>query len=483
LYVEDLQHDTLLFVKKADANFHLWKLLRGKVSFTSILFDEFYGNLVTDSTGRSNIDYIIQAFEKPQDNDSSEVEYKIGRFDIKNSTFCYTNLQNKTSVPVGVFNGNSMKFSDINASISVDILNKDTLQARLKKFSATEKSGFTLTNLTSIVAGSPKGLSLPVIDLQLPNSRILLENVQLKIDSSSALTKFSENVRLHAPIVSSNITLSDFSAFVPEFKNAKGVATIKGLLSGRLSSFRLQKFEVNYGNSFFMQADLDVSGLPNLSEAFFYGQINDLHFDKRDLQDFISDISRQPFVLPKELNQLGLVRYKGNITGFLSNLVAYGNLSTNLGSISTDILLQFDKEQKDLSYNGTLKSTNLQLGKLLNSKELGKIAFNFNTKGIKKEHASLKGEIKAKVPEFQFNNYTYRDIEFTGKYDGSGFDGKINVEDENIHARFLGIIDLTKKLPVFDFDLKVYDTNLYALKLINSYPNATVSFKGKTNMV
>ena len=145
-------------------------------------------------------------------------------------------------------------------------------------------------------------------------------------------------------------------------------------------------------------ADVDVSGLPNLNEAFIYGQINDLYFRKSDLQDFVSQLSRKPFVLPKELDQLGLIRYKGNITGFLNNLVVYGNLNTNLGSVSTDILLQLENQFKDLKYNGTLKSRNFMLGRLLNNKTLGKVSFDFNTKGSKLENKALQGNIVAGVP-------------------------------------------------------------------------------------
>ena len=79
--------------------------------------------------------------------------------------------------------------------------------------------------------------------------------------------------------------------------------------------------------------------------------------------------------------------------------------------------------------------------------------------------------------------YSYRDIQFGGKYDGTGFNGKVDIQDENIHAHFNGIIDLTQKLPVLDFDLKLLNINLNALHLIKTYPGATLSFHAKTNLV
>ena len=84
--------------------------------------------------------------------------------------------------------------------------------------------------------------------------------------------------------------------------------------------------------------------------------------------------------------------------------------------------------------------------------------------------------------ELQFNNYTYRDINFDGKFDGRGFNGKAGVEDENIHARFNGIVDLTQKLPVYKFGLKMKETNLEALHLIKKYTGARLSFNVNTNI-
>lgn len=483
LYVEDLQQDTLLYVRNIDAQFKFWKFFKGEIIINSVELDRFYGNLVIDTAGHSNLDFVLKAFEKPKSKDTTSVSYQIKHFKLSNSTFCFTNQKQNKIQPRNVFNANMLKFTNINAEVLLDILTKDTLNASISKLNAVEQSGLILTDLTTRIVGSRTKAQIPILEITLPNSKLHLEDIQLKYDSLGDLNHLVDKVRWKAPIRQSYVMLSDLRAFVPEFKNIHSIATLKGLISGRISSLRFEKMELKYGKSFLLNADLDINGLPNINESFIYGQINDLRFEKNDLQDFISDMSNKPVVLPKELNQLGLIKYKGNITGFLSNLVAYGNFNTNIGSITTDILLKFENELKDLNYNGTIKSNNLQLGKLLANNQLGKISFNFNTKGTKRESQSLQGTIIAKVPELQFNNYSYRDIQFNGEYDGKGFDGKVDVKDDNINAHFIGEIDLTKKLPFFNFNLKVSNTNLNALHLIDKYPGAILSFNGNTNMI
>jgi len=482
-YVEDLEQDTLLFVEHANADFSFWKLFNGKILFTEIEFDKLQGNLKVDTLGHSNLDFIIKAFEKPQKNDSSNIEYKIKNLKFKDSYISYSKQNGKATRAVNILNPDSLRFSDINAELALNILNKDTLSAEIKSLSLRERSGFALNNLRTQISGSKKGAKIQFIELLMPNTNLNITDIEFKYDSLSDLRNFAQKVKWKVPINNSNIVLQDLATIVPEFKDFKQPVSLQGLISGRLSSLRFQKMELKYGKSLVFNADLDLSGLPNIEETFIYAQINELKVDKSDLQDVISTLTKKPFILPKELNQLGTVNYKGNITGFLGNLVAYGNLNTNMGSVSTDILLKLENGLKDLTYNGTVKSNSFQLGRLLNNKQLGKIAFNINTNGTKMHDAAVRGKIKATIAELQFNKYNYRDIKFDGDYDGTGFDGEIALKDENINANFKGVIDLTQKLPVFDFDLRVQNTNLHALNLIKEYPGASLSFVGKTSMI
>lgn len=483
LYVEDQHQDTLLFSKQSTAQFSFWKFFSGKILFKSVEFNQLYGNIQIDSTGVSNLDFVIKAFTRRAKNDSATVEYKVERFQLKNSTFKYYNAKKYKLLPSGVFNPSDLKFTQLNIDLSLNELKKDTLSAEIYSLSALEKSGLYIKDFSTQIYGSKQGLTIPFLTLDLPASRLNLEDVHLKYDSLADLKKFIQKVRWHAPIRNSYIAFSDLKPFIPELKNVKGKATLSGIITGRVSNLKVQNLELNYGKSVHFNADIELSGLPYLNEAFIYTQINDFQFKKNDVQDFISQLSQKPFVLPKELDQLGKLRYKGNITGFLSNLVAYGNLNTNLGSISTDILIQLENKFKDLKYNGTIKSRNFMLGRLLKSNLLGKITFNFNTKGSKLDNKAFQGNIKANVPLIELKGYSYEDIQLSGKYDGNGFNGKVLIEDENIQADFNGIIDLTQKLPILDFDLKLKNTNLNALHLTDKYPGSTLSFHAKTNMV
>ena len=483
LYVEDLEQDTLLFVNELNANFDFWKLLKSKIIFSSIEINKLRANLKVDTSGKTNLDFVIKAFQKPQTNDSLNIEYKIREIKINDSYLSYSKQNGLRTRADNIVNFDSLQLHDINARITLNVFTKDTLSADITSLSFREKSGLTLKNLSSVINGSRLGTNIDFIKIELPHSKINLSDIELQYDSLSDLKHFAQKVKWKAPIDNSVIDLADFSSIIPELKNLKEKVSLEGLISGRISSLRFKKMNFTYGKSFTMNADLELSGLPNIEETFIYGEINELKADKFVIQDIISALSKKPVILPNELNQLGKLRYTGNITGFFSNLVAYGNLNTQLGSISTDILLKLENQLTDLKYNGTIKSSNFQLGKLLLNNKLGKVAFNINTNGVKKHKTPIYGTIKAQFDEIVFNKYNYKDVKFDGQYDGSGFDGEINLTDNNINANFKGVIDMTQKLPVFDFRLKLSNTNLHALHFIDNFPNALLSFNGRTNMV
>lgn len=484
LYVEDLQHDTLLFVEKAHSNFDFWHFFKGKFFFNHIELDKLHANLVIDSKGKNNFDFIIKAFQKPKKDKPTSVEFNFSEIKLVDSRFHFTNLKYEAKKESELFDGNRMRFSNLNGKIKVNYLKADSLAAYIESLSFTEKSGLQLKNLTTSIFGFKKGFWMPRFEVSLPNSTLLMDSVRMTFDSISQLKDIKNNVRWNAKILPSTIIASDLIAFYPNLKNINQPISIQGNVKGMISGFSLKGLEVKYGKSLTMKTDLDLNGFPNLEETFVFADIKNFQINKGEAQDLIARLTNRPFLLPKELSQLGNVKYSGNISGFFSNLVAYGNIVTDLGNMKTDILLQFENKMQDLRYNGTLSTKNFQLGTLLASKDLGKTSFSVTTNGTKLSKKPFQGNIKGNIAEIYLNKYNYQKIMLDGTYDGNGFDGNINIDDPNLQADFNGVVDVkNKKMPVFNFDIDVANANVYALKLTNKYKDSQLSFSGNTNMV
>lgn len=483
VYVGDLQGDTLLYIDELDARFRFFQFFRKRVIFHSIEINGLHGNMQIDEAGRSNFDFLIEAFKPREDKSSFDVEYSIRHIRINDTSFAYDNYyQQAVELEPGQIDFNHLRFNDVSTEIALNILTSDTLNARILNFKAKEQSGLEIVDIHTKVDGSHSGLNMPGFYLKLPSSQINIENVSLKYDSIADFRDFSNKVQLTGELNNSILKIDDISPFVPVFKGMDALVTVNASLDGTLASLRMPQIKIQYGESFLLNGSLNLSGLPDLAQTFVFANIKQLHFNGNDLEKFASDIAKEQFNLPDEVKRLGAIKYSGNISGFFSNMVLYGNLSTDIGSVSTDILLQFENDFKDMNYNGTMKSEALDLGKMMQREQFGNLAFYFNTVGSRKMNSSFQGIIDANVPELYLNGYTYQDIQFKGEYDGTGFNGSLKIEDDNINVNFNGLIDLAGKIPVFDFEIIVKETNLNALNLIENYPGALLSFDMKTKM-
>ena len=76
------------------------------------------------------------------------------------------------------------------------------------------------------------------------------------------------------------------------------------------------------------------------------------------------------------LQRLGTISGQGEISGYFTDLVTYGRLRTNIGSLSTDIKFSSDKEKESISYSGSTATSDFELGKLTDKPKWGKITFN-----------------------------------------------------------------------------------------------------------
>ncbi len=487
VYVADQQGDTLLYVGRLDARFHFFRFFLGKIIFHSVEFDRLSARIEVDEDGTPNFQFLIDAFARPDRQPSGkELEFRVGTFRLNDSEVCFThypNLQHSAAAPPGKLDFNHLHLKRINAEVVLDILGKDTLNVRLVDFSGEEHCGLRVEGLSTEVHASGERLEMPYLRLSLPDSQLEVADVALQYDSLRASgDNLTDRVLVQGELRPSRVKLDDLGAFVPQLHGMKAVVSVQAGLSGRLSSLRVKGIQVRYGETFVLNGSLDLNGLPDLQQTFVYAELKELRLNGSDTERFLTDLMRRPVPLPEEVKALGAIRYQGNISGFFSNLVMYGRLSSSVGEVATDLSLQFENDFRDLHYNGTLKSDGLDLGRTLQTDQVGQVAFYFNTSGGKTANTPLQGVIDARVPRLSLLGYDYRDISISGQYDGNGFNGELAIQDENIDLRFNGLIDLTQRLPVFDFDLAVKETNLHALHLVEGYPEAMLSFNGRTNM-
>ena len=477
--IEDQGGDTLVHAQAIDADFEFWQLFRKKISISSLNFNKVYVNLQKESDGVMNFHFLV----KPDSitNDSTFYELNINKLTLRNSKLDYSDFTRERDFTG--FNPDRIRIENINLELAITTFTRDSLDIELHYLTAEEQSGLTVDNISFRAKGSHRGVNILNAGIEMPNSKLSVKKIELQADRLQDILSFSPSVSVRLPIKDAQVSLHDLRAFLPGFKGSTDKVKLNALISGRLSSLKARDLSIAYGSTVRMKGSIEINGLPNFEESFIYAKVDNLQATHAEVQDLVARIQNRPFLLPEEMRRLGLLSYQGNITGFLSDLVAFGIVKTSLGNISSDISLRFENHLRDLYYNGTLRTSNFELGRFLNSSQFGSVRMMMNTKGTKLGDLNLKGTLSATVDQLDFNRYSYSNAMLKGEYDGTGFNGNIQVKDDNINADFTGILDFRNpRLPVFNFDLVLSNTNLHALNLLNGYPDSRLSFHGTTNL-
>ena len=95
--------------------------------------------------------------------------------------------------------------------------------------------------------------------------------------------------------------------------------------------------------------------------------------------------------------------------------------------------------------------------------------------GLKIDDAKI--EMTGGINAFEFKGNVYDSIGIKGHFTNKLFDGYLSVVDDKIDLNFLGNIDFSKDVPLFDFTANITNANLYKLKLTTSDSLAVLSTK------
>ncbi|MFK7932188.1 MAG: hypothetical protein AB8G22_01680, partial [Saprospiraceae bacterium] len=117
----------------------------------------------------------------------------------------------------------------------------------------------------------------------------------------------------------------------------------------------------------------NLSGVPN---AVFDLDINYLRTQAEDIAGFMNG------EVPAELQRLGQIEYVGQFNGTTTDFTLAGDLNSELGSMQSDIALDFNADYTDASYDGEFAMQDFQLGQLLgDTLNIGAVSFQAEVDG------------------------------------------------------------------------------------------------------
>lgn len=485
LQLDDLSGKEMLKATRLSAKFDIIPLFNGQISISNIQLFGF--NIALEKKtpeSTPNFQFVMDALaSKDTTQTEKKLHLRINSLLIRRGEISYNVLSEKHTP--GKFNPQHIRLNNIIATISLKALQNDSINASIKRLSIEEQnSGFQLKKLSLRLVGNEQGMLVDNFSIDLPHTSIQTDTIRLQYDSLEAFKDPMRNLRFSFHMKPSDIVLQDLSPFLPTFSTFVNPLRVEIKATGPLDQLNCSRLAIHSPqNHFYLRGDISFQDLAHPSDAYVFANLSHLYADHDGISFLIQNLEgkKQDTSLSK-LENLGTVSFRGELSGYFTDLVTYGQLRTDLGTVKTDVKITSDKERGFWAYSGEIATENFDLGTLLANEKLGNITFNLDVNGTHIRHQYPQIILKGLVASIDYSQYSYQNITLDGAYKNGGFNGQIALDDVNGAVKLNGAINTTGKTPIFNFQADISHVRPNDLLLTpDKYQHAEFSAKLTAN--
>ncbi len=485
VYIEDQLKDTLFYSKEVICYLKKFNRKDKKIDITKVnllnarIYLHKFDTLQPINMRFGKAD-TVQIDTIPQEKSNWQISFK--NIEMHQSVFRFKSIRKRHKAS-GVINFNDLVCYIDDLDIRNFSIKDGTVNFYTKKLKFKEKEGFYAYNVKFNMSIGKKHMIFRNVKIRTPYSYINSDSLCFYHNNFDEYQQFAKNIRLDLAFQESNISFSDIGYFSGIFKNINLNTVLSGRVYSKLSTFKGKNVMFRVGEQTELITDFSLNGLPNHKQMFMYIDFKKLVTCAKDFDIINRFINNKEFAFPESFNKLGSINYKGNFAGFYDDFVTYGKLTSDLGSISTDLYLRPDTSQS-LAFSGNLKTSNFQIGELVEGTErIGKISMDAQINGSSKGKKSVQATTDGIIHNIEINNYNYQNIIIDGYLTEKTYDGYLNISDPNIVIDFSGGIDFSEQIPEFNFKASVPKANLYGLNIDTKDTTSNLSFDLDANFV
>ncbi|MDQ6890727.1 MAG: hypothetical protein M3Z56_10680, partial [Bacteroidota bacterium] len=240
------------------------------------------------------------------------------------------------------FDDNHIILSEITGLIKNFSFSKDTLAANVF-LSAKERNGFIIKKIAADFKFTPRLMEFKNLDI-VTNKSHLRNYYAMHFNSfQNDMPDFVHAVGVEGNFENSELSTDDLAFFAPEVKPWNEVFFLSGNAKGTLDNFSARKMVIRSGENNYLNGDVSLRGLPDIGVTFIDFRSRELRTTYNELVRFIPSLRD---IDNPRLSALGNIKFTGSYTGFIRDFVAYGTLTTNIGTLKSDLHMKVPEKGK-----------------------------------------------------------------------------------------------------------------------------------------
>lgn len=402
-----------------------------------------------------NIDPILERFKSKPSGPSARFDLSVNTVVIRRSAISYEILSAPDAAP-GVFSAKHVRLTDLCADLTCRRASNELIDVSLRRLSATDRSGLSLTNLSMGVVIDTVALRVNDLKLSLPSSEIKFG--QLSFPSPLVGGFSAKSISTECQILEgSHLSTVDIAPLLPFLAGMETAVDLS--LSSRvnganveISSFRLStsghEIELNAsGEAERLDSDERRVSLSNLELTAFIP--SSLTLLASSQQNSISALAEKL----KPLSSLGAVTVKAELSAEKSRGSFDGTILTECGNIN------FEGSAERLTDNGFKTAGSFEtidlnpsalsphLADLTTITADGKFDLRLKpgaiaVEGKRGRETAIYGDAAIAIREAKWDDIVYHEIGIDAEFDSQHIRGTVNSDTPKLAFTIDGAIDL-----------------------------------------
>lgn len=471
--IDDQSGQRMLHAARMSVKIDLIDVLQGKISISSAQLFGMIANLYKEREDVvPNFQFVLDALASEDTTSHKPLDLSIGSLIIRHGQVRY----NRLDVPPSDngFTPDHINATDISTHIILNKLTDDSLNVKVKKLSFKEEAGLKVVHLAFKAIVNRKEATLEDFLLRLPSTNLQLGTVSARYQMGND-TLDMPSLKFEGSVKTSVFTPADVSCFIPSLHNFKNPVTLHASFDGTSSLLHVNDAMISSPKGTIgLLADATVSDW--LGNPHWETSVKNLKLSEDGIK-FVAENLGSSLEIPAVVTRLGNVHFVGTLGGHFDNIYSTGQLKTGAG----DATLSVEKDGQH--FTGHIETEGINLRQLLDDDKFGQVATHIAIDGALKKGQSPYIKAKGDISRFDYNAYTFNNIDVDGMLDDGVFDGNIAIDDANAKIDLSGRMNLLGKTHSADVNAKVRHLNPSALGVSDRWPGTTFDFDVIANFV
>ena len=330
---------------------------------------------------------------------------------------------------------NHLNFGRLNIDVRDFKMEKNGFAGSVKSAEIKESRGLDIQKFNTDFVYSDKEAYLKDLYLQTPKT-ILRDEVVLNYNSIEQLSANPGAVKISANIKDSKIGFSDILNLVPTLKNTtpfnkypNAILSVNANVKGLVNDLLINELKVSGLDQLRVNASGRIRNAMNPDNLYYDLKIGELASSGKTIFNLVpkgtipSNIS-----LPSHFSIKGFA--KGTTKVVNTNLSLYSTLG-NAG-----IKAQVDMRRKNRElYDVKVNLQNLQIGKIIQNKDIGGITAQISAKGESFDFKNANANLVGNVQSATYKGYRYQNMNLVGKINRGAYNIVLNSKDPNANLQ------------------------------------------------